>query len=204
MTDDRTGILLTGATGFLGGEVLARLLERRQGPVYALVRAPGADEAEARLDAVVAGLIGDGESGGASSSNGHLRKIVRIGTAAARALHAESLDIVTQHLTGAPFDLIIATNILPYFDDVELMLAMSNITAMLAPGGILLHNEPRPALAEITAALGLPAEQSRQAVIATVRDAPSPLVDSVFVHRRIAARSVERSAGTRRRLPAHP
>ena len=27
----------------------------------------------------------------------------------------------------APFDLVIATNILPYFDDGELMLAMTNI-----------------------------------------------------------------------------
>ena len=43
--------------------------------------------------------------------------------------------------TGEPFDLIVATNILPYFDDGELMLAMSNIAAMLAPGGVFLHNE---------------------------------------------------------------
>ena len=33
----------------------------------------------------------------------------------------------------AAFDIIIATNILPYFNDVELMLAMSNIAGMLAP-----------------------------------------------------------------------
>src|SRR5204863_308093 len=53
MTDDRTGILLTGATGFLGGEILARLLERRGGPVYALVRAGSDSDAQARLDSVV-------------------------------------------------------------------------------------------------------------------------------------------------------
>ena len=37
--NDDSAILLTGATGFLGGEVLARLLEHEQRPVYALIRA---------------------------------------------------------------------------------------------------------------------------------------------------------------------
>ena len=52
--------------------------------------------------------------------------------------------------TRAPFDLVVATNILPYFNDVELVLAMTNIAAMLAPGGIFLHNEARPLLGDIT------------------------------------------------------
>ena len=56
--------------------------------------------------------------------------------AAARALRAEPLDIVTQRLDGERFDLIIATNILPYFDDPQLALAMANIASMLAPGGV--------------------------------------------------------------------
>ena len=84
---------------------------------------------------------------------------------------------------------MIATNILPYFDDQELALATGNIAAMLAPGGILLHNEPRPALREIAAAAGLPLEQSRQAPIATVAGAP-PLADTIFLHRRTADRGV--------------
>ncbi len=54
-----------------------------------------------------------------------------------------------------PFDLVIATNILPYFDDGELMLAMSNIAAMLAPGGVFLHNEGRPMLGDVTTAVRL-------------------------------------------------
>jgi hypothetical protein len=57
---------------------------------------------------------------------------------------------------------------------------------MLSPGGVFLHNEPRPLITDVTAALGLPFDQSRQAVIATVRNAPAPLVDSVWLHRRIA------------------
>lgn len=114
----------------------------------------------------------------------HLRKSVRVSPAAARILRAERLDIVTERLTGAPFDLVIATNILPYFDDQQLTLATANIAAMLAPGGVFLHNEPRPILGELTTAVGLPFEQSRHAVIATVKGAPAPLGDSVFLHTR--------------------
>ena len=115
-------------------------------------------------------------------TRGHLQRSVRISAAAAKVLRAEPLDIVTERLTGSPFDLVIATNILPYFDDQQLALAVSNIAAMLAPGGLFLHNEARSILGELTAAFGLPFEQSRHAVIATVTGAPAPLFDSVFLH----------------------
>jgi chemotaxis methyl-accepting protein methylase len=114
-----------------------------------------------------------------------LRKSVKVRPSAARTLQAQRLDIVTQRLGAAPFDLVIATNILPYFDDVQLMLALSNVAAMLAPGGVLLHNEARPLVGEVTAALNLPFQQSRHGTIATVRGAP-PLGDSVWIHKRIA------------------
>jgi thioester reductase-like protein len=52
-------ILLTGATGFVGMEVLARLLERGNRNVIALVRAAGDDAAQARIDGVVGNLFGD-------------------------------------------------------------------------------------------------------------------------------------------------
>lgn len=117
-----------------------------------------------------------------TSSNGHLRKTVKVGASAAQALHAVRLDIVTGHL-ASQFDLVIATNILPYFDDAELSLAMANIAAMIAPGGVFLHNEARPLIGDLTTALDLPLTQSRHATIATVRDAP-PLFDSVFLHRK--------------------
>jgi hypothetical protein len=116
---------------------------------------------------------------------GHLRSTVRVGPAAARALEAGTLDIVTERLAGKPFDLVVATNILPYFDDGELMLAMTNVAAMLAPGGVFLHNEGRPLMGAITDAVGLPFEQSRHVVIATVRGAPAPLFDSVWLHRKV-------------------
>jgi hypothetical protein len=55
---------------------------------------------------------------------------------------------------------------------------------MLSRGGVLLQNEPRPALRELANAAGLPLEQSRQASIASVAGAP-PLADTVWLHRRI-------------------
>jgi hypothetical protein len=115
---------------------------------------------------------------------GDLVKTVHVTAAVASALQAETLDIVTERLTGTPFDLIVATNILPYFDEPQLALAMVNIAGMLAPGGTFLHNEGRPSLGDLTSALGLPLEQSRHAVIATVRGAP-PLTDSVWLHRKV-------------------
>ena len=42
-------VLLTGATGFLGMELLARLLERDEGEVICLIRAPSPEAASERL-----------------------------------------------------------------------------------------------------------------------------------------------------------
>jgi thioester reductase-like protein len=53
------GVLLTGATGFLGAELLARYLERTDRTVYVLVRAGTQDGAERRLRSVLEGLPGD-------------------------------------------------------------------------------------------------------------------------------------------------
>ena len=111
-----------------------------------------------------------------------LRKAVRVSDRAAATLRAESLDIVTERIPAAAFDLVIATNIFPYFDDAQLALALSNIAAMLAPGGVLLHNEPRPVIGDLSNALGVPFERSRHATLAKVRGADAPLFDSVWMH----------------------
>jgi len=133
--------------------------------------------------------IGDVDAGATGGRlDGHLRKTVRIHPPAARALRGAALDVVTERLDEAPFDLVIATNILPYFDDMELMLAMSNVAAMLAPEGVFLHNEARPLMQDVTASLGLPFEQSRRAIIATVGGGVAPLGDSVWLHRKTKSR----------------
>jgi len=171
---------------------------RRQPPTLTLVSGIGDSETvslSAEYREYFRGLgraIGDVESAAGRTAAGkdasgparHLRKTVHIHRSAGRALQAERLDIVTERLDGARFDLIVATNILPYFGDVELALALSNIGSMLAEDGVFLHNEDRAALPEITKALGFPFEQSRHAIIATVRGATAPLFDSVRLHRK--------------------
>jgi hypothetical protein len=154
-----------------------------------------------------------GRTIGAETQGTGLRKVIRVSVDAARALApAEALDIVTERLAGPGFDLVIATNIFPYFDDLELALAMSNITSMTTPGGLLLHNEGRGVLGEITTDLGMPFEHARHVTIATVRGAAAPLSDSVFLHRKarrddvdgivgshVGARPIHDAPGTTRR-----
>jgi thioester reductase-like protein len=53
------GLLITGATGFVGMELLARFLERTRRPVYALVRADDDAAAQVRLREVAARLFRD-------------------------------------------------------------------------------------------------------------------------------------------------
>jgi long-chain acyl-CoA synthetase len=52
------GVLLTGATGFVGMELLARYLERTERRVYTLVRGADQDEAEARMQRTLHFLFG--------------------------------------------------------------------------------------------------------------------------------------------------
>ena len=63
------------------------------------------------------------------------------------ALDATDLNIVGQQLALKPtekFDLVVATNILVYYDSFEQALAYTNIATMLKPGGFLLTNDQLP------------------------------------------------------------
>lgn len=132
--------------------------------------------------AQLGGAVGRVEPPAAPAGGARLHKTVRVHPAAARTLRAETLDIVTERLTMPAFDLIVATNVLPYFDDGELMLALTNIAGMLSPGGVFLHNEARPLMHDVTTALAMPFKQSRHAIVASVRGT-APLTDSVWIHR---------------------
>jgi nucleoside-diphosphate-sugar epimerase len=63
-TSARTGgdVLITGATGFLGMELMARLLEDGDRRVWALVRAPDQATADLRVRETLASLVPDPES----------------------------------------------------------------------------------------------------------------------------------------------
>ena len=58
MTRSDGAVLLTGATGFVGMELLARYLERSERPVLTIVRADDDEAARERIDGVLANLFG--------------------------------------------------------------------------------------------------------------------------------------------------
>jgi len=117
------------------------------------------------------------------ASDRHYQHSIAVRPTIARAISAERLNIVTERLVGEPlFDLAVATNLLTYFDDRQLSLALANIAAMLRPGGYLVHNESRPGLIDAAARTGLPLRHSRTAILA----GPSamPLYDTVWLHQK--------------------
>ncbi len=78
----------------------------------------------------------------ANSGTPRLRA-VRVRPAVVRALRSEDLNVVLERLAlpaGQRFDLIVATNVLVYYGTFEQALALTNIAAMLEPGGVLLSN----------------------------------------------------------------
>lgn len=113
---------------------------------------------------------------------GHLRKAIRVSAEASRVIAGIRLDVVRERTVGDPFDLVIVTNVFPYLNDTELTLALANVAAALRAGGVLLHNEARPLIGDVTTELLLPLTHSRTAIIATVRGSSAPLYDRVFVH----------------------
>ena len=64
--------------------------------------------------------------------------------AVVRAIEAHDLNIVLQRLAPLPadelFDLVVATDVLVYYDVFEQSLALANVAAMLRPDGIFIAN----------------------------------------------------------------
>ena len=56
-------LLLTGATGFLGMEILARYVERTDRPIYALVRADSEQAAQRRVESTLRSVLGRAGAG---------------------------------------------------------------------------------------------------------------------------------------------
>ena len=67
-------------------------------------------------------------------------RTIRVRPQVVSQIQAEDLNIVVQRLTGRRFDLVVATNVFVYYDMLDQALALSNVEAMLRPGGFLLSN----------------------------------------------------------------
>ena len=77
-------------------------------------------------------------------------RAVRVRSSVVQRLSVLDVNIVTDRLDGQAFDLVIATNVFLYYGVFEQALAMSNVEAMLKPGGFLLANFSAPNLTSLT------------------------------------------------------
>jgi SAM-dependent methyltransferase len=115
-----------------------------------------------------------------------LWRAVRIDPSTLRRVTAKRLNIITERDPAVTYDAVIATNVLTYFDDQQLLLALANIVSLLRPGGILVHNESRDALVEAASALSLPIVQTRTVHFTEPAAGHEPLHDRVWIHRKAA------------------
>ncbi|MBV9084201.1 MAG: class I SAM-dependent methyltransferase [Acidobacteriaceae bacterium] len=143
---------------------------------------PGTQEYNRYFDAIGAG-IGTAATG---PNRIHLparflTRTISVDGAVARAVHAEAMNVITQRL-GRTYDLVIATNVLLYFSSLELPLALTNIAAMLRPGGYFIHNDLRAETEADAEQLKLNAVQARSVLIA--RGERAPLYDAFALHQR--------------------
>jgi len=91
-------------------------------------------------------------------------RAVRVRPSIVSAIQVRDANIVLERTDDAPFDLLVATNILVYYDAFEQALALTNVAKMLRPGGFLLTNyavSPLPPM-EAEASLVTPVFWDRQ------------------------------------------
>lgn len=99
-------------------------------------------------------------------------------------LGARRADLTTSFLNGG-YDLAVATNVLLYFEDRELLTSLAGFARALAPGGLLLHNDTRFAAKVFGDALGLPVEKFAPRQLASKRGIEQ--WDRAVIHRKAAA-----------------
>jgi hypothetical protein len=75
-------------------------------------------------------------------------RIVTVRPAVTLRIEPLDLNVVLQRSATHQFDLVVATNVFVYYDVLEQVLALSNVRAMLKPGGLLLSNNALLELAE--------------------------------------------------------
>ena len=118
-------------------------------------------------------------------------RTVRVRADIVKAIVPDDLDIVVQRLdslaSGDLFDLIIATNVLVYYDVFEQSLALSNVATMLRPGGLFLSNQVVQPLPSIPMELLGHTDVPMELAAAPKGGPPSePVGDRFFSYRRRA------------------
>lgn len=113
----------------------------------------------------------------------HLWKTLSVRAEIAQHITAERMNILTERYEPSPgYDLVVVTNVFPYFNATELALALANIQAMLKPGGYLVHNELRGDVETLGKALGLEPVQARTLRLTAGEE--TPLFDSFVIHKK--------------------
>jgi thioester reductase-like protein len=100
------GVLLTGATGFVGMELLARYLERTDRDVYVLVRGPNDRAAATRIERTLVCLFGFGHSyaGRVTTVRGDVTR-AGLGLRGRRNALAERVNEIVHSAASVSFDL---------------------------------------------------------------------------------------------------
>jgi hypothetical protein len=101
-------------------------------------------------------------------------RAVQIRPQVAAAVTPVNFNIVTDKWTGKPFDLVIATNVLVYYDRLDQALAFAGIESMLREGGFFITNN---------VVVELPVSRLRATGVMAVQHSPEKL-DRVFWYRR--------------------
>lgn len=113
----------------------------------------------------------------------HLGKSLRVRPEVVKSISVDRLNIVAERYADSQqFDLVIVTNVFPYFSPPELLFALANISAMMAGGGYLVHNELQTVPSTFVTAVGLPLRQARTVMITS--DKVAPLFDGVAIHQK--------------------
>lgn len=176
----------------INDRVIAHLQNLRQRPEVRLSILSGVKESAAHpiADDYRTYFLGFGKNIGAESClkppsqfPGRLSKSLLVRPEVVKTISAHRLNIVTERLADSQsFDLVVVTNVFPYFSAPELLFALTNISAMTAAGGYLIHNELQSVPANFVNALGLPLRQARTVMITT--DKAAPLFDGVAIHQK--------------------
>jgi hypothetical protein len=116
-----------------------------------------------------------------------LYKLLEIDRGLAQRFTTERLNIITERSRpDSPYDVAVATNVFPYFADLELALALANIASMLRNGGYLIHNEGRAILPDIAGTVSLQPIQARGVALASAER--GAIHDTIWIYRKVPGR----------------